>query len=68
MCLATAAGWVSAIACDAGIAMVGALARRAMNRWPSGGISSTAGGYDAAYRFGVGSPMANPSPVPILMR
>ena len=42
MCPATAAGWVSAMACEAGIAMVCAPARRAMNCWPSGGITWSA--------------------------
>ena len=42
MCPATAADWVSAMACEAGIAMVCAPARRAMNRWPSGGITWSA--------------------------
>src|SRR5215469_5781284 len=42
MCPATVAGWVNAMACEAGIAMVCALARRAMNCWPSGGIRRSA--------------------------
>jgi hypothetical protein len=42
MCPATAAGWVSAMACEASISMLCAPARRAMNSWPPGGITWSA--------------------------
>src|SRR6516162_3038648 len=42
ICPATAAGWVSVMACEAAISMAWAPARWAMNCWPSDGITWSA--------------------------